>query len=240
MIFEFVEKLTHLRKVRKPKEVSRIWNKAFFQYFRRMSIKGGLVLKTDLWNEVIATNRSLTEPLQAVKPKRIIYVEREKELCKTFSQNNKKSEIINGDISKIPLKKGSVNVVIDISTSDHLPIQKFKKSIKEYRRVLKEGGCLVLFHFNKDYFNVKYQKKIEEKILPSFPRKDEEIENIIKKTGFCIHWKRFLIHCLDDTLVGLVVLFFLKLFKLDKVYDIIAYGLNSRLLSLQIGYLCFK
>jgi SAM-dependent methyltransferase len=240
MIFEFVEKLTYLRKVRKPKEVSRIWNKAFFQYFRRTSIKGGLVLKTDLWNEVIATHRSLTEPLQAVKPKRIIYIEREKELCKIFSQNNKKSEIINGDISRIPLKEESVDVVIDISTSDHLPIHKFKRCIREYRRVLKKGGKLILFHFNKDYFNVKYQKRIEEKILPSFPRKDEEVENIIKKTGFCIHWKGFLIHCLDDTLVGLMVLFSLKLFKLDRLYDFISYRLNSRLLSLQIGYLCHK
>jgi len=240
MISKFIEGLTDLRRIEKPKEVGHIWIKAFSQYFRKISRKDSLILKMDLWNEVVATNKDLTESLHAIKPKKVVYVEREKELCRIFSQKKRKSDIINGDISKIPLKEESTDIVIDISTSDHLPLQEFKEAIKEYWRVLKKDGNLILFHFNKNYFNVKKQKKVEEKFLPSFPRKDEEITRMIKKTGFHICKKRFFVHCLDETFVGFIVLLFLKLFRVNRLYDIISYKLNSRLFSLQIGYLCSK
>lgn len=225
--------------IRKPSVVGDIWRLALSHFLIKIKQHELVVLKTDLWNEVVDNVRSFTEVLYAIKPRKMIFVEIDKRLCAIYQDRNN-SHIINADISNLPLNQGSIDLIIDISTSDHLSYHDFKKLVKEYYRVLKKGGHIVLFHLNGNYLNIGRQKSIEDKFFPTFPRKEKEISYILNKYNFHICERRFLFCFFDDSFMGKLTLFLLKFIGCSKLLKSISYNLNLKYFSLQIGYLCKK
>lgn len=49
-----------------------------------------------------------------------------------------------GDVSALPLGEGCFDLIVSISTLDHLPVAVFPRAIGELGRVLAPGGCLIL------------------------------------------------------------------------------------------------
>jgi SAM-dependent methyltransferase len=49
-----------------------------------------------------------------------------------------------GDASALPLRAGCLDLIVSISTLDHLPPALFPHAIDEFARVLRPGGCLIL------------------------------------------------------------------------------------------------
>jgi SAM-dependent methyltransferase len=136
--------------------------------------------------------------------------------------------IINGDIRSLPFPNEKFDIIIDFSTTDHLPLTDFKKTVKEVYRVLKENGVYLIYHLNSKYFNInrwnyyyKRRNKVGSVSIPSFPRKLERVESLIKKENFYV-WKKE--YCypfyFDDNLFIHYIFLFNKLFNY----------LNSRLL----------
>lgn len=71
-----------------------------------------------------------------------------------------------GDVLNLPFKKDSFDVVLCAEVLEHLPFTKFKKALKEIRRVCRIGAVITLPHFSitNIYFGIK--------VIPFVPKKE--------------------------------------------------------------------
>lgn len=90
----------------------------------------GKTLKTDTWNEV-----NTEYPIKADK-----YIELDKARVRLAKEMG--YDAVVGDIRDMPFEDEEFDNIIDLSTIDHVP--DFKPVLKEYYRVLKEDGLLVV------------------------------------------------------------------------------------------------
>jgi len=82
------------------------------------------------------------------------------------AKKEKNAKFIKGDLLKIPLKKESVNVVLEIASLHHIPSKKLReKAIKEVNRVLKKNGIFIVSVWNLS--QPKYKKYIKKAFLKS-------------------------------------------------------------------------
>lgn len=109
------------------------------------------LLKTDLWEEVVETGRSIFEKLSQIKKKRIsLYaVDLSTVLVEKAKKITKEVNIQQGDIRNLPFKNDFFDIILDLSTLDHVPTKDHKQVFVEYQRVLKKGGVLVLVFLRK-------------------------------------------------------------------------------------------
>ncbi len=123
------------------------------------------------------------------------------------AKEQKDAKFIKGDLLKIPLKKESVNVVLEIASLHHIPsVELREKAIKEVHRILKNNGIFIVSVWN--LFQPKYKKYIRKAFLKSIftlgkydPRdtfipwakkteryyyafKENELEKLLEKSGF--------------------------------------------------------
>lgn len=120
------------------------------------------------------------------------------EALKIYKSNyGERANPIKGDIFKLPMKKSSFDGIYNLGVHEHFTSEENEKIFKEYARVLRSKGKIVLFwppkygvtviflsslHFilNKILrFNIKLQP---EEI--SLIKSKKEIEDLFKKTGF--------------------------------------------------------
>jgi ubiquinone/menaquinone biosynthesis C-methylase UbiE len=90
----------------------------------------------------------------------------------TTTWNNQGLDIIS-DITKIPEKDGSFDVILCTEVFEHIP--KPLDALNEFARLLKKGGTLILTapfcsatHFAPYHFYTGYNKYFYEKLLPEF------------------------------------------------------------------------
>ena len=102
------------------------------------SIPDGLVLKTDAFNEAEGLH-PITEYLP---PERAHIIELDMATVRKARKNCPGVTIQEGDIRRLPLEPMTFDLVIDLSTIDHIPDP--HHAIREYARVLKPGGHLLL------------------------------------------------------------------------------------------------
>lgn len=75
------------------------------------------------------------------------------------SSSEESADFIEGDLLKIPLKTGEVDVAIAIASFHHLPsLNLRKKSLQEISRILKKDGIFIVSVWN--LFQKKYKKHI--------------------------------------------------------------------------------
>jgi SAM-dependent methyltransferase len=94
-------------------------------------------LKTDIYNEV--RDRGNMYPL--LMPN-CSFLDINKKYCKIMAKRYPDAEIKEGDIRAIPYTDDTFDLVVDLSTIDH--IAEYKTALREYKRILKMGGVLLL------------------------------------------------------------------------------------------------
>lgn len=145
------------------------------------------VLKTDLWNEVVEVNRDIISPIFNKSDvlfygmdisEKIVMMGKEK------FRNRENVTLFKGDIRHIPTDSGIFDVVIDLSTLDHIPEIEIEKALKEYNRVMKKNGILILVCWYNS-FSVKRVLlpflKYFLRLNDPFPQYYFSLENLLEK-----------------------------------------------------------
>jgi len=120
-----------------------------------------ILLKSDLWNEGIDTARDILGLYQDRNNFELYGIDISPTVCFYAKKRLNNTNIIQGDIRFLPFRDNSVNIVLDLSTIDHLPENQALKVLHEYFRVLRRGGVLVLVFWSKS-FSVKYLKRLRD------------------------------------------------------------------------------
>jgi SAM-dependent methyltransferase len=196
------------------RESEKVFSRMYFYLFlypflevRKIKPSNNLsILKFDVWEESslrVSKIRHLPFLIKKIfDPKEIYFVDIDRELVRMARKNMKffgfrKAFVKSGDIRNLTFPDEKFDIVIDFSTTDHLPFIDLKKTIKEVYRVLKEDGIYLMYHLNSEYFdiqrwNYRYKSvKIANLKLPSFPRSRESVENVLRENGFLIHKKGY-------------------------------------------------
>jgi ubiquinone/menaquinone biosynthesis C-methylase UbiE len=62
-----------------------------------------------------------------------------------YKRKNRTNKLICGDIRSIPLKTSSFDGIYNLGVMEHFNLNDIKKILKEFHRVLKPGGYLIIF-----------------------------------------------------------------------------------------------
>jgi ubiquinone/menaquinone biosynthesis C-methylase UbiE len=100
-----------------------------------------------------------------------------------------KSELIVGDAEYIPFEDDFFDAVICRGSLHHVP--SVARALAELRRILKEGGVLVLSEPCNDFLLVRLARKVMYSISDRFEEEDaaflsDELESLVKGAGFTI------------------------------------------------------
>jgi SAM-dependent methyltransferase len=109
-----------------------------------LSISNGNLLKTDLWNEGVECQRDILKQFERHDNMKLFGVDIAHVTCVLAKNNLNKVNVLQGDIRSLPFKDASFDMVLDLSTLDHVPLHQALEAIQEYKRVLKKDGILVL------------------------------------------------------------------------------------------------
>lgn len=110
-----------------------------------------IVLKTDAYNEQwdhlplpggIASNLKGTSAVHIV--------ELNPNVAECAKSRNASLTIHVGDIRQLPFANESFDIVLDLSTLDHVPPRDTGRVLNEYRRVMRPGGTLLLYAWCSD------------------------------------------------------------------------------------------
>lgn len=146
------------------------------------------ILKVDLWNEGIDFERNILK--HYVKEKFELYgIDISKKVCSSAHHNQPQIKTSNGSITSLAFKNNSFDVILDLSTSDHLPPENIPCIFEEYSRCLKENGALTLIFDWWGFFWKHYLKYIENK----YKRTDSEFFSTNKPKRY-IHQIEFMKH----------------------------------------------
>jgi len=216
-----------------------ILSRIFSEYADRAKTESGTILKTDLWNEIVDKNKDFTEDMNnTFSPESIIYVEKNEEFCKKFLCD-KNCEVVNSSISDIPLNSESIDLILDISTSDHLEEEDFKRAISEYSRILKLNKHMIVLHNSYNYipfyFVRKYLKKFD-----IYPRKAESIEEILIENKFDILDKKYAFFMANEFVPDSILQFVSKFGCMKSLISRIDLVLGNKYFSRNVCYLCKK
>ena len=104
------------------------------------------ILKTDLWNEGIEPYKDVLLILSKILNCNATFIGMDisKIVVKAAHQRTGFAHKINSSIINIPLRDESMDVVLDLSTIDHVSPELRHKVINEYHRVLRPKGILTL------------------------------------------------------------------------------------------------
>jgi SAM-dependent methyltransferase len=177
---------------RPPKPTNSWWNLHYLAraYDRSASIainslKSGSairLLKTDLWDEgVEPVEKNILGKIQSNNNLSLYGVDISKTVCSLAKPKVARVQITQATIENLPFRKESFDVVLDLSTLDHVPETKAMQVIGGYERVLKRGGVLVLiFEYDNIHRHTKrkqttyyFSKILTEKIQKTFYEREE-------------------------------------------------------------------
>lgn len=113
------------------------------------SLKPSVILKTDLWNEGIEPiSGNLEDLIRKYNGLGIYGIDISRCVCSEAYKRLRQVRIVEADIRAIPFKDDAFDTVLDISTCDHLSFAELPACLKEYRRVLKNDGRLIVVFNN--------------------------------------------------------------------------------------------
>jgi len=102
------------------------------------------LLKVDLWNEGIEVERDVLGLYERSSLFDLFGIDISNFVCSSAKRRLKNVHIIQTDIRKLPFRDGSFDIILDLSTLDHIPLSQVQDVLSEYSRVLKKKGVLVL------------------------------------------------------------------------------------------------
>jgi SAM-dependent methyltransferase len=99
-----------------------------------------LLLKTDLWVECLGIDQ-----LESMEGGfEIVGIDFSKAICACSKPMMANRNILCSDIKHLPFKSASFNIIVDISTIDHVHYSEASGVIGEYARLLKPSGILLV------------------------------------------------------------------------------------------------
>lgn len=105
--------------------------------------KKKIILKVDLWNEGIDLQRNILRHINTED--NLLYgIDIAFNTCILAKKYTPSIKISTGTISALAFRDKSFDMILDLSTSDHVPSQTIPLVLAEYARVLKPYGMLVL------------------------------------------------------------------------------------------------
>lgn len=154
--------------IKSLKSESRARSRWYYHYMRNLysksmeiglnHVKSSMVnlLKTDLWNEGIEREKDVLGRCQNNQNLHIYGIDISKVVCFHAKPNVKKIHIVQATIENLPFTENFFNMILDLSTSDHIPENKAIDVLKEYKRVLKKGGVIVIIFRHNSFVNRWY------------------------------------------------------------------------------------
>ncbi len=131
---------------RTPHASSR-YNKERHKYLRSLITRTeGTALKLDLWNE---GGRKGVFDIGLFKTFTVIGMDIAKVACTKARAENPWMNLLNGTIERLPYRDQSIDVVLDLSTSDHVPLSSFCRVVEDFARILTDGGALLMIFNNR-------------------------------------------------------------------------------------------
>ena len=103
--------------------------------------KGLRVLKVDLWNEGVETSRDILSNFATVDA---VGFDFSKTICRMAKNRLQNSGVAQATCQSLPFASGKFDLVLDLSTIDHIPFAYAGEIFSEYYRVLKPKGLLAM------------------------------------------------------------------------------------------------
>lgn len=131
---------------RTPQESSE-YNKGRHRYLRSLITRTqGTVLKLDLWNE---GGRKGVFDIGLFKTFDVIGMDISEVACTKARMEVPWLSLTNSTVEMLPFRYESIDVILDISTSDHIPYKAFCRVVGDYARILRERGDLLMIFNNR-------------------------------------------------------------------------------------------
>ena len=135
------------RNAERTPQASSEYNKGRHKYLRSLINKTeGIALKMDLWNE---GGRKGVFDIGLFKTFTVIGMDISQVACMKAKAENPWMNIMNQTMQLLPFRDSTLDVILDISTSDHIPYEAFRNLTRDYSRLLKEEGELLLIFNNR-------------------------------------------------------------------------------------------
>jgi len=116
------------------------------------------ILKIDAWNEgrgdLQGENQNGIIDIGSQLNSRIFLLEIDKKIC----IQAKKQRITCGDLRHTPFQSETFSAILDLSTLDHILFQDLGPAMREYNRILKPGGRILLIEWVSDAFREGLRK----------------------------------------------------------------------------------
>lgn len=118
---------------------------------RNIQSKTISLLKTDLWNEGIEYERDILGEYENFKNLDIYGIDISRLTCLQAKSRLKKTHVSRGHICTLPFKSNFFSIILDLSTLDHVDEKQALIVLREYSRVLRKNGILVLVFWHKSF-----------------------------------------------------------------------------------------
>lgn len=184
------------------------------------------ILKTDLWTEGIVRSREVLDHAIHITVQKGYTIEAHgidisDEICQKAIEHGTRALIKQGDIRYLPYPSEFFDLILDVSTIDHIPFSEAEVALLEYNRCLKGNGVLVLMFAHNETTLSKIRPATGIKDYFTFP-----IHNVKNKLLCNFNIKgEYAIHFLNTPTIPLLFNLSQKLklqpltFKLFKVFE---------------------
>jgi len=105
------------------------------------------MLKTDLWNEGIDRSRDILGLYKNQENFDLYGIDISPFVCSSARSEGNYVHVICGDIRKMPFKKDSFDMILDLSTLDHIHEERIADVLQEYKLILDKDSILVLIYW---------------------------------------------------------------------------------------------
>lgn len=137
------------------------------------------VLKVDLWNEGVETSRDILGNFTSVDA---VGFDFSKTICRLAKNRLHNSSIAQATCQSLPFASGKFDLVLDLSTIDHIPFSNAIDIFGEYYRVLKPKGLLAMAFWRSNIVTKYFFHGSPEQLY--FDKK--KVASALKDNGFTI------------------------------------------------------
>lgn len=111
---------------------------------RNVNSRGVNFLKVDLWNEGIAFKTNILRMYETDKNYHLYGIDISRVVCLRAKSKMRNVQIVQATIENLPFKACFFDMILDLSTSDHVSEDRAMNALQEYERTLAKDGIMVL------------------------------------------------------------------------------------------------
>jgi SAM-dependent methyltransferase len=102
------------------------------------------LLKVDLWNEGIAYKTNILRKYETNENYCLYGIDISRVVCLRAKSKVSRVQVVQATIENLPFRAGSFDMILDLSTSDHVSEDRALNALQEYGRTLVKDGVMVL------------------------------------------------------------------------------------------------